>query len=137
MAKDPRSMTVLIVDDEETILEFFSILLRREGFNVVTAANGKIALSKLKGYQISLVILDLMMPGPSGYEVLKEMQADYRHVPILICTSRALDPGTVDMLRQESNVHGFWTKPIDQDRFRKEIHALLETERTPNPWGTA
>jgi DNA-binding response OmpR family regulator len=127
-------MTILAVDDEETILGFFSILLQREGFNVITAPNGAAALSKLKGHKVALVILDLMMPGTGGYEVLKEMQSEYKDIPIFICTSRALDDGTIEMLRQESNVHSFWTKPVDQDRFRSEIHTLLGTERAPNPW---
>src|SRR5438128_2523580 len=106
-------MTVLIIDDEETILDFFSIFLRHEGFNVVSASNGRMALSKLKSHKISLVILDLMMPGTSGYDVLKAMQADYREVPIVICTSKKLDVPSVEKLRHEANVRGFWIKPID------------------------
>ena len=125
-------MTILIVDDEETILEFFSILLRHEGFTVIAAANGKIALSKLKSHKVSLVILDLKMPGTSGYDVLQVMQTEYRDVPIVICTSRKLSPEDMDDLRKKAAVRGFWIKPIDQDRFRREVHAILGTERNPS-----
>jgi DNA-binding response OmpR family regulator len=131
MAADPRALTVLIVDDEETILEFFTIMLRHEGFQVLSASNGRKAMSALHDHSVSLVILDLMMPGMNGYDILMEMQQKHPKVPVVICTSKKLEPQKAEELRRQAGVRGFWIKPIDQDRFRKEVHALLGTQTPP------
>ena len=133
----PESKTILIVDDDETITTFFEMLLSREGFKVIPVNSGKSALEKLKAKiyrKVDLVLLDLMMPAPGGYEVLKELQKpDFQKVPIFIVTARALDQGTVGMLRLESNVVEFFNKPIDPTDFKKKLHQHLGT--LPKPTG--
>jgi len=133
----PQSKSILVVDDDETICAYFEVLLSKEGFNVFTLMSGKTALDRLKARafrKIDLVILDLMMPAPGGYEVLKELQnPDYQDVPIFIVTARALDPGSVSMLRLESNVKEFWKKPIDPAEFRKKLHDTLGTVPPSTP----
>ena len=127
---NPASKTILVVDDEETVRSFFEILLSKKGFNVISVPSGTAALSRLRGKtfrRIDLVILDLMMPGPGGYEVIKELQKpEYQNVPILIATGRTMDKNTVAMIKLESNVHGYWQKPIDTDAFINKVSELLE-----------
>ena len=129
----PSEKTILVIDDEDTICEFFDFILKREGFNVVTVSNGRSALERLKSksrQKVDLVILDLMMPSLSGYEVLKELQNhEYQNVPVMIATAKSLDEGTVAVLQLESNVQSFWSKPIDQEKLLREIHSSLGTRK--------
>ena len=134
---DPSSKTILIVDDDESICAFFEVMLMREGFRVIVCLGGSSALDQLKGKayrKIDLVLLDLMMPAPGGYEVLKELQQpDYQNVPIFVVTAREFDQANIAMLRLESNVKEFFKKPIDQKEFTKKIHQHLETVPQSKP----
>ena len=130
MAQDPGLKTILVVDDDETVATFFEMLLIKEGFQVAVSQSGQAALTRLKkgGRAFDLIVLDLMMPAPGGYEVLKELQRlDYQKVPIFIITARTLDSGTIAMLKLESNVKEFWKKPIDPADFKKKVHEYLDT----------
>ena len=129
--RDPGGKTILVVDDDKSACAFFDTLLSRDGFEITIENSGEDALDLLRSdaYQkFDLLVLDLMMPGYGGYEVLKEMQqGDYQKIPIFIVTARALDPGAVEMIRNESNVHEFWRKPVDPIEFRRKIHVTLNT----------
>lgn len=128
----PETKTILVVDDDNNIREFFEMLLNKEGFETVTSHSGTDALNLLRSdsyNQFDLVILDLMMPGRGGYDVLKELQSgQYQNVPIYIVTARVMDPGAVQLIKEESNVQGFWSKPIDSKDFKRKIHILLGTQ---------
>ncbi len=98
--------TVMVVDDEERIRGLLSKSLSSEGHSVVTAATAHAALDRLAGGGIDLVLLDLVMPGPSGLAMLKEMR-DRRDMPPVIVLSgvtdvgarvQALDNGAVDVV---------------------------------------
>ena len=81
----PKTKTILIADDDETIQDFFEMALGREGFQVLSVDSGKAALDYLKGNanrKVDLLILDLMMPGTGGYDVLKVRQADQGHLVV-------------------------------------------------------
>lgn len=129
---DPRTKTILVVDDEKSVCDLFELILKKEGFNVAVANDGEAALERLRSNsagKIDLVILDLMMPGTGGYEVLRELQhPPYQNVPVLVATSRDLDDLARDMIRVESNVCGIWEKPFDRNKFRRNLHLLLGTE---------
>jgi CheY-like chemotaxis protein len=81
--------TVLVVDDEFCIRESLSELLSWEGYEVVTAMNGKEALDRLAETEISIVVLDFMMPVMNGIEMLRQMRgsAAYRHIPVVLTTA--------------------------------------------------
>lgn len=127
----PDSRTILVVDDDRSICTLFETLLAQEGFQVVVESDGEAALNLLKSdayHQYDLVILDLMMPNYGGYEVLRELQQEgYQNVPIFIVTARALDPGTIEMIRSESNVVEFLRKPLEPSEFRSKVHEHLGT----------
>jgi DNA-binding response OmpR family regulator len=127
---DPKTKTILVVDDDESINLYLETLLKRDGFNVLMAPKGDQALQLLKEGQktVDLLILDLMMPNLGGYEVLKELEQDgYQRPPVFIVTAKILDEGTVELLRLESNVHDFWKKPLDSEVFRARVHDTLGT----------
>jgi DNA-binding response OmpR family regulator len=125
----PNKKTILVVDDDDTICSFFETVLLREGFNVFTVQSGEKALTLLKGDlcdKIDLVILDLMMPGRGGYDILRELQSpDYQNVPIIVATARTLDKETVDSIKMESNVQGFFSKPLNMIELKKTIRKSL------------
>ncbi len=130
-AQTPESKTILIVDDDHSICAFLESLLSTEGFRVITETTGEDALKLAQPDsfdQYDLLILDLMMPNYGGFELLRELQQEgYQKIPIIVMTARALDQGTVDMIRMESNVVDFMKKPVDPKELRKKVHQLLGT----------
>src|SRR5690348_3209951 len=79
--------TILVVDDEPTIVEVVELYLRREGFAVVTAADGNAALAALERQRPDLIVLDLMLPGVSGLELTARLRAT-GGPPIIMLTAR-------------------------------------------------
>jgi CheY-like chemotaxis protein len=82
--------TILVVEDDEGIRETLRLVIELEGYQVVTAANGKIALEVLgKMSHPSLILLDLMMPEMNGWEFAEALQADQKlaHIPIAVVTA--------------------------------------------------
>ena len=128
----PATKRILVIDDDPSTCLFFKSLLSPDGFQLQTTLSGKEGLEHLKlssSKIIDLIVLDLMMPGYGGYEVLKELQEPgYQNVPIFIVTARNLDVGTIDMIRSESNVFEFWTKPVDTRKFKSKVHEVLGTQ---------
>lgn len=82
--------TILIVDDEPNILELLKFTLESEGFNVVQAKTGEEALEKLEWKKIDAVVLDLMLPGIDGLEVLKKIRTDQalKNIPVIMLTAK-------------------------------------------------
>ncbi len=81
------SKTILVVDDDPTIRDVLERYLRREGFAVLTAADGKTALQKACSEKPDLVVLDLMLPHVDGWEVCRRLRAEST-VPVLMLTAR-------------------------------------------------
>ncbi len=123
----------MVVDDEADIRLLLEFNLKKEGFQTVSAVDGVDALAKLSARLPDLIILDLMMPKQSGYEFLRNLQAaGHGRLPVFIATARSLDSSTVDVIRQESNVVEFFTKPFNWPAFAGAVHARLGTVR-PSP----
>ena len=79
--------TVLIVEDEESLADPLAFLLRKEGFDTLTATDGPSALSTFQSEHVDIVLLDLMLPGMSGTEVCKKIRTTSQ-VPIIMVTAR-------------------------------------------------
>ncbi|WP_273381844.1 response regulator, partial [Symbiobacterium thermophilum] len=78
---------ILVVDDEPSILELVAYNLRRAGFEVLTADNGEDGLRIAREEEIDLVILDVMLPGIDGFEVLRALRR-HSELPVLMLTAR-------------------------------------------------
>lgn len=87
----PGSGEVLVVDDDAHTRELVSRSLRKVGFSTIEAANGEEALLHARSTSPSMVILDLLMPGMDGFEVLRTLRAEGSKVPILVLTGKTLD----------------------------------------------
>ena len=119
---------ILIVDDEPDNRDLLEILLMSEGFNVQTSSGGDDALACIAKRRPDLVLLDLMMPGMSGYEVLAVLKADasLKTIPVVMVT--ALD-GAARKQAQAAGADGFLGKPIDRAELRARVNDLLPATR--------
>jgi DNA-binding response OmpR family regulator len=105
------AIDVLIAEDEPSILESLDFILRRAGFSILSVTDGDAALAAIRRSKPRLVVLDVMLPKRSGFEVLKQIRADAqtRELPVLILTAKgqAQDRRTAEELGASS----FVTKP--------------------------
>jgi CheY-like chemotaxis protein len=87
------STTVLVVDDNEDNVQIMSAILLGRGFDVRIARDGKSALDSIRQHVPDLVLLDVMMPGMGGMEVLDHVKADTRsaRIPVIMVTAKAQD----------------------------------------------
>ena len=104
---------ILIVDDEMNVCEFISEALKGAGYVTLIADSGYEALEKAQSAQPDLVILDVMMPGIDGWQVLERLRRNPRtkDIPVVMLTAKS---GTESVLRSgELNVLDYFIKPID------------------------
>ncbi|HTS14470.1 MAG TPA: response regulator transcription factor [Candidatus Sulfotelmatobacter sp.] len=114
--------TILVVDDEPTVRETLAENLQREGYRVVTAADGREALSRFRADRPDLVVLDVMLPELSGVEVCRIIRAESA-VPILMLTAKDAEIDTVVGL--EVGADDYVTKPFSLRELLARIRALL------------
>lgn len=125
---DPQGKRILIVDDDEGTRDLLSMSLGKEGFQVGTADDGFSALEAIKTSNPDLIILDLILPRHSGYEVMRHLQTGKSsRIPIIVTTGRFMDASTVAMLRTEANVREFIQKPIQPVALALTVHRILGT----------
>lgn len=124
-----RSGALLIVDDSESNRILLSRTLKRQGYQVTTAEEGRQALDLLHSRQFDAVLLDIVMPEIDGYEVLTQMKRDknLRHIPVIMIS--ALDDLTSLVRCIESGADDYLTKPFDPVLLRARIGASLEKKR--------
>jgi DNA-binding response OmpR family regulator len=103
---------VLVIDDEPGIIEIVEANLEGDGFEVISASNGKEGLEKIKSEQPELVVLDVMMPEMDGWEVLRSLEKDENTagLPIIMLTAKAADEDYIYGL--EEGAVEYITKPF-------------------------
>lgn len=104
---------ILAVDDERHIVRLVQVNLERQGYDVVTAFDGKEALEKIAAENPDLVVLDVMMPYMDGFEVLQTIRKnpDTRELPVIMLTAKAQD---ADVFRGwQQGVDCYLTKPFN------------------------
>ncbi|MBI4377441.1 MAG: response regulator [Elusimicrobia bacterium] len=125
---DPSQKMVLLVDDDESLLDLIDHVVKKEGFKTDRATDGLEALRKTQALDPDLIILDFMLPGMGGYEVLRELQAKgCGAVPVIVITGRQMDRKSIEMLRLEPNVREFMEKPLRPVIMATTIHNILQT----------
>ena len=120
-----RPRRVLVVEDEDNIALALDFLMTREGYDHDRVADGDAALPKIRAMRPDLVVLDVMLPGVSGYDICREVRGDpaLRGVKILMMTARG---SSVERRRgMETGADGFITKPFELKELRQEVRRLL------------
>ena len=121
-----RPPRILLVDDEQPIQTLLSFPLQRDGYEVVTVADGREALGRFAGSTFDLVVLDLMLPKMDGLEVCRRLRAQSgpgKTVPIIMLTARS-DEGD-KVLGLELGADDYITKPFSVREFRSRVKAAL------------
>jgi DNA-binding response OmpR family regulator len=122
-----RSQRILVVDDETNIRRIVTSYLKREGFEVSEASDGEAALAQFGRTNPDLVILDVMMPGPDGLEVLRELRRR-SDVPVIMLTARAEETDLVIGLAVGAD--DYVTKPFGAKELVARVKAVLRRPRS-------
>jgi DNA-binding response OmpR family regulator len=124
-----REMTfsgnILVADDEKVNVDFFQVMLSKLGFSVEVAYSGEEVLEKLEDFTPDLIILDLLMPRMSGFQVAKRLKANSktREIPIIILTAVSDIRDKVDML--ELGIEDYIMKPFNFIEILARIRNVL------------
>lgn len=122
------SATILIADDEPNILISLEFLMQREGYRVLVARDGTQALAAVQEHRPDLVLLDVMMPGLSGFEVCQAVRADesLRQTRILMLSAKGRD---TDIAKGRAlGVDDYMTKPFSTRELVARVREMLQQE---------
>jgi len=120
------STRILLVDDERSIQTLLSYPLRKDGYHVTSARDGREALQRFDEARFDLVVLDLMLPQMDGVEVCRELRARSQ-VPIIMLTAKGGEMDKVAGL--EVGADDYITKPFSMREFRSRVKAALRRSR--------
>lgn len=119
---------ILVVDDQPQNIELLEVYLVPQGYEIVKAANGEEALEKLYGNQIDLILLDVMMPGMDGFEVIRRVRQDNTHrlLPIILVTALREKEDRVKGIK--AGCDDFLSKPFDKMELLARVRSLLKVK---------
>ncbi len=117
--------TALVVEDSMTDMQILTRCLQQGGLNVVTANTGEEALAKLNTQKPDIIILDVVLPGCSGFEVCREIKeaATTRNIPVVICSTKGGEMDKFWGLKQGADA--YLAKPVDQNEFVRTVKQLI------------
>lgn len=121
-----ETVSVLVVEDEQRLRDLVSAYLRREGFDVLTAADGRTALELIRQYAPDMIILDLMLPEIDGLEVCRRLRT-FSDAYVLMLTARAEEIDRVIGL--EVGADDYLTKPFSPRELLARVRAMLRRPR--------
>ena len=117
--------TVLLIEDEPNIIEAISFILSRDGFHVLSHGDGLSALSAVERTSPDMVILDLMLPGRGGLDILRDLRAhpSTQALPVMMLTARGQK--TDREQAERLGVSRFMTKPFANGDILAQVHELI------------
>ncbi len=118
------SHRILIVDDEESLLEFLSLLFEEEGYEVATAASMGAAHEHLSAAAADLVLCDILMPDGNGLELLREITAESPHPAVIMMTAYTSTKSAIEAMR--SGAYDYISKPFDVEELKVMAEKALE-----------
>jgi len=120
-----RPYTVLVADDDPDILELVELNFMLEGFDVLTAADGREAEAMARLKRPDVVVLDIMMPERDGLDVLTSLRADpsTRDIPVVLLTAKSTNAEVLEGWR--AGAAGYTTKPFDPGELVRYVTQLL------------
>ena len=120
--------SILLIEDEQNILEALSFILRRAGWNVYNHSNGNDANEVINKLKPAVVVLDIMLPGKSGFDVLRDLRSSEvdQKIPVMILTARGQEKD-----RDAAKILGadlFMTKPFVNTEVLNALEGLFDNE---------
>ncbi len=127
-----KSEIILLVDDEVNIVQLVRLYLERDGYQVQSVGDGLEALKAIIEYRPALVVLDIMLPGLDGMEVVRRLRSDHNNVPVLMLTAR--DEDIDKILGLELGADDYMTKPFNPRELvarlrRSSVEATLPIQK--------
>jgi len=123
-----RIYKILLVDDDPNCLDAIDQILRRDGYEIIKAEEGRRALKLLSENDIDLAIVDYNLPDIDGIYILNEIKRNYRNIPIIIMTSEMSKE--IKMASLEAGAYSFITKPINIPIFRNIVAKAIQSLTT-------
>ena len=118
---------VLIIDDEPSVVNFLSILLQREGYEVITAGSGPEALKKFRENPADVVLVDLKMPEMDGLQVLSKIKSMDNETPVIIMTAYASIESAIEAMRK--GAFDYVMKPFKVDEIALVVKRALQERK--------
>ncbi len=130
-----RVTTILVVDDEEDILNLISKVLLENNYRVLTAVNGREALSIVKGEHLDLIILDAMLPEIHGFDICKRIKGSskYGHIPVIMISAIYRGWRFARDLKESYGVDEFIEKPFKIQNLLRSVQSMLKTKAPARP----
>ncbi len=124
-------ITILYIENEPEIVELVRLILARRDYDILVAADGRAGLQLLEARPCDLVLLDLMMPGMDGWEVLRRIREHpvLQHIPVIILTAKAMAQDR-DYGLNVAGAQAYITKPFFMHELIATIERVLATSRT-------
>jgi class 3 adenylate cyclase/ActR/RegA family two-component response regulator len=119
---------ILVVDDVPKNVKLLADVLAIKGYRITTAVSGEQALAAIEADPPDLVLLDVMMPGLSGYDVCRAIRADLRRAMLPVVLVTALDPATERITGLEAGADDFLSKPVNQAELMARVRSLLRVK---------
>ena len=122
--------TILIVDDEQDILDLLQFNLKAEGYQILAAKDGEKALELAESSQPDLIILDIMLPGKDGWEVIRELRnnEETQHLPVIFLTAK--DSEIDEVVGLELGADDYLVKPISIRKLLARIKTALRKSKS-------
>lgn len=115
--------TILVVDDDPTLVEFLKLLLDSEGYECFEAYDGKMALEQIEKFRPELVLLDYMMPNMHGLDVLKNVNANYESSFVIMLTGKGSEEVAVECMK--AGAADYVMKPFDNENLLAIVRNVL------------
>ncbi|MCD6422997.1 MAG: response regulator [Elusimicrobia bacterium] len=124
------SARIIVVDDDEKIRMVVRIILEKKGYSVKEAASGIELFQVLENFSPDLIILDVMMPGPNGYEVLRKLKSEEetKSIPVIMLT--ALGMGEDFEKAVQNGADWYIVKPFNSRQLLTRVETLLKDKNT-------
>jgi DNA-binding NtrC family response regulator len=116
--------TVLIVDDEQSMLDLLTLLLEPEGYEVATAGSAEEARKKLTGRRADLVLCDILMPDGNGLDLLREIKEKSPHTSVVMMTAYTSTKSAIEAMKL--GAYDYVSKPFDNDELKVVVQKALE-----------
>ena len=127
----PSAETILVIEDDRALREGLALNFEIHGYEVETAADGEDGMRKAFDLRPDLIVLDIMLPGWSGLDILAELRDRYQNVPVLILSARGTTDNKVEGLRIGAD--DYLAKPFELPELLARVEAMLRRRRADKP----